>query len=517
MSAATGSDLPPLSQQAPPTRRTATLAKSGGTPEPPGGARLRSARTPPRHPLVIPLAALYAATLFVWCFLRHQHFGSSAFELGSYHSMLWNVAYRGTPWNSLERAHQWSTHLELGLLPLVPLYRLHPSPAWLWLAEGLACGAAALPVDALARRITGDAVVGLVAAAAMLLTPQLVLGQVADFQPIALAILPMAVIAWSIEADSSRALVLGSVGAIALRESLGAVVAAAAVLWVLRHGPRRAPPAVALAVAAIAVSAVEIFVIIPSFGSEQSVRVAAQYGSLEGGTLPQRFVGALLSPDRRSYTIGLASGALPLLFLSLRSLRKSAWPLLLAAPPLLVQLFSREPRKWDLHYPYGVPVVAAFAAAAVLSLRYLPEAPVRVGSEAIQPRRLAAAGWLLLVVAHLAVALPSPTGRWRALDRTFAGSTRATALEKAIAMVPPEASISAQDDLVPHLAERSEIHRWPDGIDTDEYVFLDTDGAAANVRNRANLTTAARALRADPTFEVLLDDAGVVLAKRVQR
>src|SRR5262249_33372057 len=157
--------------------------------------------------------------------------------------------------------------------------------------------------------------------AAMLLTPQLVLGQVADFQPIALAILPMATIAWAIEADSSRALVLGSLGAILLRESLGAVVAATAVVWVLRQGPRRAPPAVALALTAIAVSAVEIFVIIPSFGSEQSVRVAAQYGSLSGGSGVQRFVGALLAEDRRVYVAGLASGALPLLLLSFRSLR----------------------------------------------------------------------------------------------------------------------------------------------------------------------------------------------------
>ena len=60
-------------------------------------------RDPARHPLVIPLAVLYAAVIFVWCALRHRHFGSSAFELGAYHSVLWNVAYRGTPWNSLER------------------------------------------------------------------------------------------------------------------------------------------------------------------------------------------------------------------------------------------------------------------------------------------------------------------------------------------------------------------------------------------------------------------------------
>jgi uncharacterized membrane protein len=484
---------------------------------------------PARHPLVIPLAVAYAAILFAWCALRHAHFGSSAFELGAYHSLLWNVAHRGSPWNSLERAHQWSTHLELGLLPLVPLYRVAPSPAWLWLTEGLACGAAVLPIDALARRVTGDALIGLLAGAAMLLTPQLVLGQVADFQPIALAILPLAVMAWAIEADSSRGLVLGAVGAILLREQLGAVVAVAAPLWVLRHGMRRAPPAVALALTAIAVSWLEIYVILPSLGDEQAVRVAAQYGSLGGGSTAQRFVGAILSADRRTYALGLASGALPLVFLSFRSLRRAAWPLLLGLPPLLVQLFSREYRKWDLHFPYGVPVVAAIAAAAVLALRFLPAvtprtATVPAGAPAdakTSPppnlRRLAVAGWLGLVVIHLASLFPSPVGPGRAIDPSFTGSPRAAALERAIGRVPADASISAQDDVVPHVATRSEVHRWPDGIDTDEYVLLDAAGAAPNVRSPGALTAAAAGLRVDPSFEVLLDEAGVILAKRRPR
>jgi uncharacterized membrane protein len=474
-------------------------------------------RIPERHPLVIPLAVAYAALIFGWCYLRHRHFGSSAFELGAYHTVLWNIAYRGTPWNSLERAHQWSTHLELGLAPLVPLYRIFPTPAWLWLAEGAACGAAALPLDALARRVTGDRVVGLLAAAAMLLTPQLVLGQVADFQPIALAILPMAVIAWAIEADSSRGLVLGSLWAILLREQLGAVVAVAAVLWVLRHGMRRAPPAFVLAVLAVTVSAVEIFYILPSFGSEESARYAAQYGSLGagGGSHAHVLLGAFTA-GRRAYLLGLVSGAFPLVVLSLRSLRRSAWPLLLGLPPLAVQLLSAEPRKWDLDYPYGVPVVAAIAAAAVLALRFLPGETA--GDEArpdLDGRRIAAAAWLGMVVIHLASILPTPAGPGRALDPSFSHSLRAAALTQAIALVPADASITAQDDIVPHVAERSEIHRWPDGMDTDEYVLLDLEGNAANLRSRSHLVSAGRQLRGDPAFQLLVDQAGVILAKRV--
>ena len=508
-------DVPPPSLREGPLsyRESATMSRM---------LLLASLRIPERHPLVIPLAVVYAVAIFAWCFQRHRHFGSSAFELGAYHSVLWNVAFRGTAWNSLERAHQWSTHLELGLVPLVPLYRIFPTPAWLWLAEGAACGAAALPLDALARRVTHDRVVGLLAAAAMLLTPQLVLGQVADFQPIALAILPVAILAWAIEADSSRGIVLGSIGAIVLREQLGAVVAVAAAVWVLRQGVRRAPPALALALTAVAVSAVEIFYVIPSFGSEESMHYAAQYGNLAAGApRPVRLVASLFSEGRLTYVVGLVSGAFPLVVLSLRSLRRSAWPLALAVPPLAVQLLSADSRKWDLEYPYGVPVVAALAAAAVLALRFLPAAPYDPLAEddehPLDARRIAAAAWLGMVVIHLASVLPSPAGPGRALDPTFSHSLRAAALKQAVALVPADASIAAQDDVVPHVAERLEIHRWPDGMDTDDYVLLDLEGNAPNVRSRSNLVSAGRLLRADPKFEVLVDQAGVILAKRIVR
>jgi hypothetical protein len=45
--------------------------------------------------------------------------------------------------------------------------------------------------------------------------------------------------------------------------------------------------------------------------------------------------------------------------------------------------------------------------------------------------------------------------------------------------------------------------------------LLDLEGQAANVQNRANLVAAGRALRDDHAFELLVDKAGVILAKRL--
>ncbi|MFT3773270.1 MAG: DUF2079 domain-containing protein [Minicystis sp.] len=472
-----------------------------------------------RHPLLIPLAVLYGLALFAWSFLRHKHFGSGTFELGAYHSVLWNVAFRATPWNSLERAHQWSTHLEPALAVIAPLYRISPSPVWLWIAESTCVAAAALPIDALARRVTNDAVVGLLSAAAMLLAPQLVLGQLADFHVLALCALPVAVMAWAVEVDSSRGLALGAAAAMALREQMGIVVAVAAVLWVVRQGKRRAPPAALLAVLALSVSAIEIFVVIPAFGSGQSFHYIANYSYLGGSadqalqtatSKPIGVLGQLLDPMRARYVGELVSGAAPLCILGLRSLRRSAWPLVLGAPQLAIQLLSSSWHKWSVHFPYGMPVAPLVAAAAVFALAYVPTDKWK------EARRLAVTGWLALTLLHLAGKLPSPVGEGRPIDRVFRGSPRALALTEAIAAVPADASISAQDDVVPHVAARSEVHLWPDGSATDDYILLDLDGVASNVQNRSALSASARLLRADPAFEIVVDRAGVILAKRKQ-
>lgn len=473
-----------------------------------------------RHPLLLPLVGLHAALVFAWLFLRHRHFASPTFDLGAYHSVLWNLAFRATPWNSIDRAHQMATHLEPGLLVLVPFYRLLASPVWLWLAESLSCAALALPVDALARRVTGDRVVGLLAAAATLVTPQLALGELADFHGLALCALPIAMMAWSIAVDSSRGLVLSALGAMALREQMGVVVAAAAVAWFVHQGKRRLPPAIALAVVAFSVSMLEIFVVIPSFGSAGSAHFTQSYAPLGGNVgeaarnvarHPFRTALIALDASRGSYLLALASGALPLVLFALRRPRLAAWPLLLALPPLAIQLIASSPAKWDIHHPYGIPVVPLFATAAVLAIGTVP------CDKLPSARRWAAAGWLTLTLFHMAHVMPSPVGPGRAVDRSFEGSARAAALARGLSAIPDDATVSAQDNLVPHLATRSEVHCWPDGWKMDDYVFLDQEGPARNMKSSLPVTGWARRLRADPHLEVLIDEAGVILAKRVQR
>ena len=467
-----------------------------------------------RHPAFVALVAVYAIAMLAWTILRHRHFGSGV-DLGAYHSVFWNLAHRGTPYNAIERAHQWSNHLEIGLTWLAIPYRVYATPLWLLAAQTLAVAAAAFPIEALARRITHDRLIASLAALAMLLTPQLVLANLADFHAATLCVLPVAILAWGIEVDSSRAVVLSAFAAVSLREQMGLLLVAAGVAWVIRHGMRRAFPAAVVAGFGLAFFFIAVKWAIPAFGSGQSFRYMAQYNRLGGsadGVLstassgPLSFLAMAFQGDRKLFVIELASGSLPLLFLSLRSLRRAAWPLLLVAPLLAVQLYSDDPAKWSIHTHYGAPLVPLFAAAAVLALAYLPAKG--------DTRTIAASAWLSLVMMHATQALPALRGPGAAIDSGFSQSPRGAALRKAIAAVPRTASISAQPDVVPHVASRVEVHAFPDGEASDEYVLLDREGALPRPEAARAVDEARERLRSSADFTVLVDEAGVLLVKR---
>ncbi len=467
-----------------------------------------------RHPAFVFVIAAYAAMMLAWSILRHHHYGSGV-DLGAYDSVFWNLAHRGTPYNGIERVHQWSNHIEVGLVWLGIPYLLYASPVWLLVTQTLAVAAAAFPIEALTRRITGDRLIAALAALAMLLTPQLVLAQLADFHAATLCVLPMAILAWGIEVDSRRTVALAALAALSLREQMGLLLVAAAVAWVIRHGRRRSIEASALALGGIGFFLLAVKWVIPAFGSGQSFRYMAQYNRL-GGTAdgvistatsgPLDFLAMAFQGDRKIFALSIASGALPLLFLSLRSLRRAAWPLLLAAPLLAVQLYSDDPAKWSIHSHYGAPLVPLFAAAAVFALALLPQRG--------DVRAIFAAVWLSLVLIHATSVLPSIRGPGAAIDNGFRGSPRAAALRAAILAVPKAASISAQENVVPHVASRVDVHAFPDGQASDEYILLDREGAARKPGGAEGVDLAIARLKEAADIEVLVEDAGVVLFKR---
>ncbi len=84
-----------------------------------------------------------------------------------------------------------------------------------------------------------------------------------------------------------------------------------------------------------------------------------------------------------------------------------------------------------------------------------------------------------------------------------------------IAMIPPDASVSAQTDLVPHLSQRRLIYLFPDRADTADYVFLDVTANTFPLQNTPDAYVArVRALLASGAYHVAAARDGYLLLAR---
>src|SRR5581483_3221859 len=123
---------------------------------------------------------------------------------------------------------------------------------------------------------------------------------------------------------------------------------------------------------------------------------------------------------------------------------------------------------------------------------------------------------LALALAGLAIALaearregilpPSERFVWPA------PSAHGVRLGPLLARIPPEAAVSAQSNVFPHLSDRPKIYVFP-AIEYAEYVLVDVYGASDPL-HPDELFTAVQALLADPQFELLAGDDGYLLFRR---
>jgi hypothetical protein len=117
---------------------------------------------------------------------------------------------------------------------------------------------------------------------------------------------------------------------------------------------------------------------------------------------------------------------------------------------------------------------------------------------------------LLIVCAAIAFwsASPFPPARGFDYARFRDDQTHQRAVAAAIARIPPDASVSAQTGLAPHLAHRATLSEFPEGIGA-AYVLLDTHGDIA--RPYQSLYFPFAAMLPDEGYTVLWSRDGVML------
>lgn len=439
--------------------------------------------------LTIWVASSAAAMLFaVFAVARHRAYQSTAYDFGFFDQVVWNTSNGDWFQTSFVEYNFLGQHFEPILLVFAGFYRLGAGPESMLLAQSLFAGAAAIPLFYATTRISGSPGAGITLALAYLLNPGLHRALDFDFHPEVMAY-PFVFTALYFAASLRPAqAVLAILPVLLLKEDMAFLVLAfAAILWAQRHRKHAA----VLGTVGLGWIVLVVFVLMPAVRGGES-DLTERYSYLTEDTRPATVVPIAAWRGGVRLATATAGGAAGL-EASLAGVPLLHPASLLAAVPAVLNGLADHPQQSRLDLQYGVAPLALSLVAAAFALGDLTHRR-RIGAISLgrldvlrMPTVLAG----VVMVAAISFLLGSP------FSPRFAGYTPDAAHRQSIAIalegIPPEASISSQGTLLPHLSQRKEVSEFPDLRDAD-YVIIDRD---------LPITDQARAAGFDTVLETL--------------
>ncbi len=484
------------------------------------------------------LVTLYAVTFTAIALRRYDAFMMHALDMGNMEQAIWNT-FHGHPFRFTNmRSHiaveafgtdtRLSFHVEPILLPLSCLQLIFAGPQALLILQTLVLASGAIPARQLARRYLAPSHLAEVALPlAYLLFPAMQAANLYEFHPVTLT---AAILLWAFDFADRRLpapFMVAGLAAVSCKEEIGLVVALMAV-WSIRRGmPRRT--AILFALFCALWSLIAVLAIIPAAEhAEHSVSASSPYltryvdpGSLTPGQYvqaspldvvrywlqhPADLANTVFGAQKRGFLERLLA---PVGYLSLLS----PLVILTSAPSVLLVLLSNDPHMFSGIGHYSAELVSAQIVAAVLGLACLVRVLTRWH---ISRQRVIACGCLLLCTLGLA---NSHANGFSPLSTNFewpALTQHDRLAERMLEMIPPAASVSAQDTLDPHVSDRAAIYLFPDYANAD-YVALDVSASAIPSKPSALHDTVVAMLQSRQWDMLFADDGLLLLHRRPQR
>jgi uncharacterized membrane protein len=260
-------------------------------------------------------------------------------------------------------------------------------------------------------------------------------------------------------------------------------------------------------------SVIALGVIIPAYQPSGSSYYLNRYGRLGSTfaevllsplTRPDLFWSIISGPKRVAYygDLLLPLGFLPIL---------GSEMLLPALPDMVLNTLSAFAPSRTLDYHYAIISVPFLVLATAWGIDRLARWLGRKTPQARRSVMMAASACAL--VAMGAYQLDRYHG-FVPLSGRYAGAYTIAPRDpigwRLAAEIPPDAIVSGQFDLLPHVSQRQRAHIFP-RVEDAQYVFLDTQGVIEPFQTQAEYAAAVAALRADPNFETVSEQDGFIL------
>lgn len=429
--------------------------------------------------------AAYIATFGALSLQRHRTFGSNALDLGYTDNAVWNTRhgrpYRFTtyvdanfeldiPLTDFKHVDNLlAYHVEPLLAPVSLLYLIYEDPRTLLLLQTVLLALGAVPAFWLARDRLGSCAAGLVFALAYLLSPSIQAANLSDFHTVAFSPTFLLFAFTYAHQRRYRPYLLFAFLALMTKEDISLLVFMLGLYVILVQRQWRVG-ALTL-VGATTWFVVAMKVILPHFNGLGDSAFLVRYAAL-GSSLgeivrnvaqqPHLVTDRLTLPENVTYLRGLLANAG---FLSLLA----PHALVLGGPVYVVNALSDYPWMHSEGGHYSASIIAFVIIAGTLGLSYLLRlVPNRgPGPPGVLYGLL---GWVLVVsLVHQREVGVSPLAR----DFRWPQATAHHRLaRKFIDLIPPNAPLSAQSGLYPHVSHRDWAYLFPTVSDAD-YIWLD--------------------------------------------
>ena len=407
---------------------------------------------------------------------RYAAFQARALDMGNLHQTVWNTA-QGDFFHMTNQPgiiNRLSLHVEPILLPIAALYWLHDGPATLLILQSVVVALGALPLFALAKLKLHNEWIALCFGVAFLLNPSIQAANWLEFHPVTLAPTFLMAAFYFLIAKRTGWYALFALLAASCKEEMGLLlfmIGLYAFLWLRRYRLGLVTMLLSLGWSLTAV------LVIQQLFADGNIHWS-RYDYL-GATPLQKVIALLTQPSvvlaqlQRADALGYLWQALqPVGWMALLAPEV----LMLALPSLAINLLADFPPMHEVYtLIYVAPIVPFVMLASVMGVER-----VYKWFAHNQPRQATVAGWGLSALVLLGAGytqqqhgyLPGGGNHQR-----FVITDHHRAAAAIIAQIPPDAKVSAQDKLDPHVAGRRTVYIFP-RVDDADTIFLDVTGPA---------------------------------------
>lgn len=389
----------------------------------------------------------FIATGFYLAFLRQSTFHSFMFDQGLFTQVIWNTARGNWFATSLKGEGFLGNHFTVAAALLAPLFWIVPDGRILLFVEQIVFATAILPGYWLLREKYPMLAPGLTLA--FILNPLVHQVSSDDFQGIMLVVLPLAIAFYAIHTRRIRWLALATVFALLVREDVGIYIACLG-LYISLFAPVPRRYGIAMIIAGAVWLMGLTTVVIPRLGSG----IYPHFGVIDlGGSVPE-------------ITRNILSNPMPFLQLIFMPEKIGAFARVMGSMGWFPLIAAGEQVLW-------APSLIIFFASPDITVGTLqhwwiaPLLPLFWGSIALTIKRLNTR-WATLASGF--VLISSLVGFFQWSQYPFGGqyeperyqaSPRDQAINQALAILPPNASVAVTNRMGPHVATREKLSMYP--------------------------------------------------------